>query len=259
LPVGYLTPTFVGMTPGPTKSFRRVLVVVLATTLAAGSLGCGLISQAKNFVDNAAALSDFADRLGKAQALTYTAEYKTTDGDTVTYVQQPPNSAYASKDGRFIFTSEAMYLCSTDKGVLTCQKSPNSQTQMDQSDATLVAGIGGPGFMTPELALAFLLAAAIVPGAKVSQSDKTIAGQSSKCATATGLEAAAEQGDTDVPKEFSVCVTESGVLASFSGESTTGEKHFIELTKYSTSADAAAFAPPAGAKIVDVTQIQPSS
>ena len=57
-------------------------------------------------------LSDFADRLGKAQNLTYTAEYTTPDGDTVTLVQQPPNTAFIAKDGRFIFTTEATFLCS---------------------------------------------------------------------------------------------------------------------------------------------------
>ena len=57
-----------------------------------------------------------------------------------------------------------------------------------------MAGVAGPGFVTPELALGLILAAALVPGAKVEQSEKTIAGQSSKCATATGLEAAAQAG-----------------------------------------------------------------
>lgn len=242
-----------------TTRITRAAIVALATTLAAGSLGCGLIGQAKNLVDNVSALSDFADRLGNAQTLTYTAEYTTEDGSTVTLVQQPPNTAYVAKDSRFIFTSEATFLCSTEQAILTCQKSPNSSSTMDAGDSGLAAGIGGPGFITPELALGLILAASIIPGASVSQSDKTIAGQSSKCATATGLEAAAEEGDTDVPKEFTVCVTDSGVLASFSGVSTSGEKKAIELKKYDESADAALFAPPPGAKIVDVTSLQPTS
>lgn len=240
------------------RNLSRVAVVALATTLAAGSLGCGLIDQAKNLVDNVAALSDFADRLGKAQTLTYTAEYTTMDGNTVTLVQQPPNTAFVGKDSRFIFTSEALFLCSTDQAVLTCQKSPNSSSTMGTSDSGLAAGIGGPGFITPELALGLILAASIIPGASVTQSDMTIAGQSSKCATATGLENAATPGETDIPKEFTACVTDSGILASFSGTSTTGEKTSIELKSYADTADATLFAPPPGAKIVDVTAIQPS-
>jgi hypothetical protein len=237
----------------------KVLVVALATALAAGTLGCGLVSQAKNIVDNAKTLSDFADKLGKTQTLTYTAEYKTEDGASVTLVQQPPNSAYIGKDSRFIFTKEALFLCSTEQAVLTCQKSPNNAAEMNTTDSGYAAGVGGPAFITPELALALILVAAVIPGAHVEQSSKTIAGQSSKCVTATGLEKVATPGETDVPKEFAVCITDAGILASFSGTSTTGEHKAIELTKYSGSADAAVFAPPAGAKVVDVTQIEPSS
>ena len=53
----------------------------------------------------------------------------------------------------------------------------------------------GPGFVTPELALGLIAAAALVPGAKVEQSERSIAGQDSLCATASGLEAAASPGD----------------------------------------------------------------
>jgi hypothetical protein len=252
LPADIATFTFVSMTP----RISHVLVVVAATTLAAATMGCGLLSQAKGLVDNAQVLSDFADRLGKAQNLTYTAEYATPDGDTVTLVQQPPNSAVIAKDSRFIFTSESTFLCSTEESVLSCQKSPHDGSTMGAGDTGLAAGIGGPGFVTPELALGLILAASLVPGAHVEQSSKTIAGQDSKCASATGLESAAQEGDTDVPKEFTVCVSDAGILSSFSATSTTGEHKAIELTKYSATADASLLAPPPGAKIVDVTQIQ---
>jgi hypothetical protein len=240
-----------------TPRIPRVVTVALAVALAAGSLGCGVLDQAKDFADNVSALSEFADRLGKAQTLTYTAEYATEDGSTVTLVQEPPNTAYLAKDSQFIFTSSAIYLCGTEANVMTCQKSPNNSSTMDTGDSGLAAGVGGPGFITPELALGLIIAASIVPGATVTQSDETIAGQDSKCATASGLENAAEEGDTEVPKEFKVCVTDAGILASFSATSSAGEEKAIELTKYSDTADPSAFEPPAGAKIVDVTQIQP--
>jgi hypothetical protein len=119
--------------------------------------------------------------------------------------------------------------------------------------------VAGPGFVTPELALGLVIAAAVVPGADVSKSEKTVAGQKSLCANVTGLDAAATPGDGDAPKDFSVCVTEVGILASFSGTSTSGETLSVELTGYSETADPSAFAPPAGAEIVDVTQLQPPS
>ena len=236
-----------------------MLVVSLATTLAAATLGCGLIGKAKDIVGTAQVLTDFSDRLGKAASLTYTAEYKVEGGDTVTLVQQPPNAAFLGKDGaRFIFTAESLIFCGAEKGTMTCQKSPNNAAQVGASDAGYVAGVAGPGFVTPEVALGLIAAAAFVPGATVSQSEKTIAGEKSLCANASNLEKAASPGDTKAPKDFSVCITEAGVLASFSGTTAEGEKASIDLTKYSTSVDTNAFAPPSGAKIVDVTQIEPT-
>ncbi len=234
-----------------------MLVATVAAILAAATLGCGLLDQAKELVSTAQVLSDFADRLGKAATLTYTAEYEVTGGEKVTLVQQPPNAAFLGKDGRFIFTTEFMYLCSTEKGEVTCQKSPNQNPDVSAGNTGFVAGAVGPGFVTPELALGLIAAAALVPGAKVEQSEKTIAGQDSLCATATGLEAAASPGDEDAPKDFSVCVTDAGILASFTGTSTEGVEAAITLTSYSATADASAFEPPSGAKIVNVTQLQP--
>jgi hypothetical protein len=240
-----------------TPRTSRVLVATLATVLGAASLGCGLIDQAKNLVDTAQVLSDFADRLGKSASLTYTADYRVKDGDTVTLVQQPPNSAFLGKTGSFIFTQEYMYVCGTEKGVTSCQRTPNQAKSVGGADAGVVAGVTGPGFVTPEIALGLIAAAAFVPGAKVETSERTIAGEKSLCANATNLDAAASPGDEDAPKDFAVCVTETGILASFSGTTTSGEKAEIELVKYSATADAKALAPPDGAKIVDVTTLEP--
>jgi hypothetical protein len=236
-----------------------VLVATLAISLAAATLGCGLIKQARNVAQTATVLSDFADRLGKAAKLTYTADYNVTGGDKVTLVQQPPNAAFIGKDGRFIFTSDFTYLCDTQDSVLTCQKSPSNSDSVDSTDSAFVAGIAGPGFVTPELALGLILAAALVPGATVAKSERTIAGQHSLCVKASGLEAAASPGDTEAPKDFEVCVTDAGVLSSFNGTLTTGQHAAIELSSFSLTADPSAFTPPADAKIVDVTQIQVGS
>lgn len=239
-----------------TSRTSRVLITSVAATLAAASLGCGVIDQARDIVGTAQVLSDFADRLGEAATLTYTAEYQVTGGEAVTLVQQPPNAAFIAGEGRLITTAEWLYFCSTEMDNLTCQKSANQAGDAGAADAGLVAGIAGPGFVTPELALGLVAAAAFVPEAKVDQSEKTIAGEESLCANVTGLDAAAEPGDVDAPKDFSVCVTDEGVLAAFSGTSTSGETISIELTSFSTSADPTAFEPPAGATIVDVTQIE---
>ncbi|GAA1864514.1 hypothetical protein [Asanoa iriomotensis] len=225
------------------RTTARVATVAAAVVLGGFTLGCGLV---QNAVDTAQTLGDFSDRLGKSAELTYTAEYKTDDG-TVTFVQQPPNSAVLSAGGRLIFTPQAMIMC--DKG--ECQRAPAAAGP----DANLVAAVGGAGFLTPELALGMVAAAAIVPGTDVSTSEREIAGQDSLCADVDGIEdpqAGAQPGDL---KSFSVCVTDAGLLSSFSGETHGGEQTAIELVSYSDKVDRAAFAPPRNAKVVDVTDL----
>ena len=244
-----------------TTRMSRALTGATALVLIAASLGCGLIQGAKNLVDTAGVLSNFADRLGKAATLTYTAEYKVSGQDakgkakeepTVKLVQQPPNAAFITDEGRFIFTSGFTYLCSTDKGTMTCQKTPNQSADVTAADAGLISGVAGPFFVTPEIALGLIAAAAFVPGAKVTQTDKTIGGQKSLCAEVTSLEnAGSTPGDKEALHDFSVCVTEEGVLASFSGSLQNGESAKVELVSFSADADKAAFAPPKGAKIVE--------
>lgn len=231
----------------PRRTTVRVATATAAVVLGGFTLGCGLV---QNAVDTAQTLGEFSDRLGKSAELTYTAEYKTDDA-TVTLVQQPPNSAILSANGRLIFTPKAMIMC--DKG--ECQKAPNTAAVAGPEDANLVAAVGGAGFLTPELALGLVAAAAIVPGTDVSTSERKVAGQDSLCADVDGIEdpqAGAQPGDM---KSFSVCVTDTGLLASFSGETHGGDKAVVEMVSYSDKVDPAAFAPPKGAKVVDVTDL----
>lgn len=233
----------------------RFVAIPAAVVLGIGSLGCGVIDTVRNVVDTAGTLSEFSDRLGKAASLTYTAEYRIegSDSDTVGYVQQPPNSATVKGDGRMIFTPEHMIFCGPASGRVTCQKAPNHAAAA--GDPTLVAGVAGPGFITPEVALGMVAIAALVPDADVETSERTIAGQKSLCADVTGIKDP-NAGPDEVAQDFSVCVTESGVLAAFNGTTDTGEKASLELVSYSDRVDGSAFAPPAGAEIVDVSVIQ---
>jgi hypothetical protein len=234
----------------------------------AGALGCTFGDQANNLLGAAGVLTDFADRLGKAGALTYSAEYRVTGADDrgtvteqppVTLVQQPPNAAFITESGRFILTREFVYVCDTDKDAVTCNKSPNRATGLRAADAGLIAGVAGPAFVTPEVALGLIVAAAFMPGAKVSQSERTIAGQESLCAEVTNLHPAGSApggteapGGPEAPRDFAVCVTDEGVLASFSGSLRSGQAASVELISFTAEADPAAFAPPDGAKIVEV-------
>ena len=97
----------------------------------------------------------------------------------------------------------------------------------------------------------------------MSTSNRTIAGQESLCADVTAIEdpdagANTGGGDDEVLEDFSVCVTEAGVLTAFDGRSNVGERIAIELVDYSDQASAKAFQPPAGAEVVDVSQLPTS-
>jgi hypothetical protein len=52
-----------------------------------------------------------------------------------------------------------------------------------------------------------------------------------------------------------VCVTEAGVLASFTGTLTSGEKAAIELVSFSGEADSTAFEAPEGAEVAGATSL----
>jgi hypothetical protein len=226
-------------------------LVALSTVVLFGA-GCGVINTVQNAVDTASALSEFADRLGKAAQLTYTAEYHIVGGEggTIILAQQPPSSALINGNNRLITTPESMIICDAGE----CQQAPNNASAAAGADASMVAGVAGPGFVTPELALGMVAAAAIVPSTDVNTSKKEIAGQASLCANVTGIKD--PQGSTDeLLQDFSVCVTDSGVLASFSGKLNTGEQGAIELVKFSETVDERLLAPPAGANLVDVSQL----
>ncbi|GII59539.1 hypothetical protein Pth03_79280 [Planotetraspora thailandica] len=242
--------SLLGTGSGRRATVRLASLGATAAVLGSFVVGCGVIGQVSNVVGSASTLSEFSDRLGKSSELTFTATYKSTDGGTVTLVQQPPKSVFIGPNGRYIFTPEQMLLCA-DK---TCTRAPS----VGDGDAGALATATGPGFVTPELALGFVAAAAVVPGAHVETAEKEIAGQKSLCAIATGLEAAASPGETDVPRDFSVCVTDAGVLASFTGTLTSGEKASIQLVKFTGEADPAAFEAPAGAEIVDTGSLPTS-
>jgi hypothetical protein len=235
----------------------RLVLVPAALLLGLATVGCGFV---QNAIDTANTLGEFSDRLGKASELTYTAGYKVTGGEPgsgpehVTLVQQPPNTAFIAGDGKLIITPELMTSCAK----LECQQAPNLAGKAGVTDSGVLSGVAGPGFVTPELALGLVAAAALVPNTDVSTSDRTFAGQKALCADVTGIQPPpSDEPPAETIQDFSVCVTESGVLASFSGTSNTGDQIAIELVSFTSKADAKAFEPPKGANVVDVTEIQP--
>ncbi len=229
----------------------RVLAIVTASVLAVASMGCGLLRSARNVTANAATLGELSDKLSKAEKLTFQAQYKLDDGSIVTVAQKPPNSASVSDKGRFIVTADAFYLCDKQDSGLVCQKSPRQSGDLSAGDAGLAASVAGAGFISGPMALVLLTAAVIIPTAKVSKSSATIAGQNSTCATVSNLESA-QQDETTKLSDFTVCVTDNGVLSRFTGHDSDGKKAGVEMVNYSSTVDDGVLGVPADATVNDV-------
>jgi hypothetical protein len=239
---------------------NKLITCAAAVVLVTGSLGCGAIRAAKNVGENLSTLSDLADKIEKAETLTYQAEYKLADGTKVTVAQQPPAAAAVGDKGIFLATPEAFYFCDKEQSPLTCSKTPNSDgSAYNTSAATLWGGVG-TGFVSAPFALVLLTASLLVPTAKVKKSETKISGQKSTCAEVSNLGAAQQdKNTTDGLDAFTVCVSDKGVLTRFSGTSTGGETKTVEMTSYRDKVDSKLLEVPAGAKIVEATVPDPST
>jgi outer membrane murein-binding lipoprotein Lpp len=242
------------------RAVRATVALLVAATLGVLLAGCGVISKVKDVAGNVQTLTEMADKLKDSSDLTYTAEYRTSDAKTVRLVQAPPRSAYLGPDGAYIASPDSTLLCQDGSGRPTCQKAP-PRGDVAITDAAMLSTVTGQGFVPPSLAIGLLAAAALYPEAKVEQTDDKIAGQSATCAKVTGLSTATPDstGDSKPPpvEDFTICITEDGILGSFEGTLQDGAKGRVTLMKYSATADPSAFNPPAGATIIEVGQLSP--
>jgi hypothetical protein len=250
LPGAAVTYSMSAMTP----RIRTVTYITAAALVIATTVGCGLIGAAKKVASNISTITDFSEKLQNGLKLTYRAEYTDSDGKKVTVEQQPPNSVYLDDTGPLIITADAIYACDNSSGTMTCTKSP--LTSQDDATAALAASsFGSGGFMAGEVGIVLLLAASVVPQAKISKSSKKIAGQSSDCVQVDNLQGT-ENGDTEL-KSFTMCITDKGVVSEFKGTDTSGKVAGTTMTKYSGSVDPSLFSPPSGAVINDLSNPTP--
>lgn len=235
-----------GMTPR-----IRVLTYLTAGALViATGVGCGLLSTAKKIAGNASIMANYSSKIQNGLKATYKAEYKdSSDNSNVIVQQQPPKSVYVTKTGPWIFDGNTSYACDNSNGSMVCQKTVYTDTVA--ADAALAGSdIGTGGFMVGELGVALVVASALDPSAKLTQSSETIAGQKSDCVAVSNLQGTGDTGGSDL-SAFKMCITGNGVVSEFSGTDTSGKVEGSQMTAYTTSIDASLFQPPPGAKIVD--------
>jgi hypothetical protein len=235
------------------RATRAVTSLAAAVAVGATGGGCGVIAKVKDVAGNVQTLTELADKLKDSTELTYTADYRTADGRSVRLVRQPPRSAYLGPDGAYITAPDATLLCRA----ATCQKAP-PHGDVAITDAPMLSTVTGKGFVPPSLAIGLLAAAALYPEATVRESTGKAAGKPTRCAAVTDLPSTPGGDATGGPlTNFTVCITDEGVLGSFQGTLQDGTGADVTLTGYSTHTDSMAFSPPPDAAIIPVSQLAP--
>lgn len=222
---------------------RRVLPGLAAAVLLLA--GCGDLDQAASAQGLAGGdlVSELAAQLSASTTLTYTAGYQLAGGGTasVSQAQDPPRSAYAYPGGRVLITEQAVTECRGGRRP-TC-----TLTAPPQAGATLpaavLAGAERTGMVAPTTVLSLLNAAALDPDVILEPRDTTIAGHHATCLDLSGL-------DDDRTRAFTTCVTNDGVLGSFTG-TLGGRPIDVAMTEFTSRVRGDAFQPPAGAAMVD--------
>lgn len=196
-------------------------------------------------------LNDLAARLDKAGDLTFTAEYRLADGGraVIAQSQRPRRAAYLHPGGRAVSTETQLATCRDAAGGTRCTLNPPPSSSTDPVLELLAltavpepgAGRGaapvGAGLVSPSTAVR-LLSAAVLDGATVTRYESTVAGEAATCFGVHG------------PDGFTACVTERGLLATFTGN-VGGSAVTFELTSFATSVSTETFALPPGATIDD--------
>ena len=208
----------------------------LALALLAGAAGCnGLDEASAAGLTRDDLITEMADQLAAGSALSYTATYQLTGGDTatVTRAQRPARAAYVYPGGRLIVTPTATFRCTGDEARPTCAE--------DAPDPAAPAALDGDPLVTPEAARTMLDAAALDGDVQTQPHDTTIAGRHATCLSLAGVAGTPASA-------FDLCVTNEGALASFAA-TIAGKRTDVVLTAYDDETPPDAFLLPARAEV----------
>ncbi|WP_067496210.1 hypothetical protein [Actinoplanes sp. TFC3] len=196
-------------------------------------------------------VADLAAQLAGASELTYEATYQLSGGatGTIAQVRQPAGTAYIYPQGKLLVTGEATTSCVTTTKPATCTLTAPA-TPTSPTPAAMYRDASASGLVAPAVVLTLLNRAVLDPEVDVKQRDTTIAGRHATCVTLGGLDGA----DTS---DFDTCITNEGVLGSFSGL-INGTRTDLAMTHYADRVKPATFMVPVTAKIDDRRAQTPS-
>jgi hypothetical protein len=226
-----------GVSCHPARRASAGLALLTAALL--GTAGCTGMEQASAAgASRDDLVSETVAQLSRGTRLTYTARYHLTDGGTatVTQAQHPARAAFDFPGGRLLELPGSTTRCEPAGRRLTC-------TRNDPAPAT-AAPLAGTTLVTPGAALAMLNTAALDSDVVSASHDTTIAGRHANCLSLAKV-------DGTPASEFALCVTNEGVLASFTA-TIDGRRIDQALTAYAETAEPAAFRMPATATVSDL-------
>ncbi|MFI5935583.1 hypothetical protein [Actinoplanes sp. NPDC051494] len=228
--------------------FSRLRRTAAAFLVLAALSGCSELDKASAAgINHNDLMTDMATQLADATDVTYEATYQLSGGATATIAHepQPARTAYVYQDGLTLVTADTVTECTTTAGPATCTMTTPAPTSPSPAAAILPsATVTAPGLVPTPTVQALLNRAALDPEAQIEQRDTTIAGRHATCVKLGGAE-----GTSD----FDTCITNEGILGSFSG--VVGQAPFdMTMTHYSDTIAEVTFTLPAGAKIIDHRQ-----
>jgi hypothetical protein len=219
----------------------RIALGILAVTMPLAA-GCG------DFDDPAAAqgvtrndlIAELAAQLSGSASLTYAATYQLAGGTTGTIAQAqgPRRTMYRYPSGAVLVTEYATTTCVRMSCTMTAPPAAAASPP-----AAVLSAAQRTGLVAPSTVSALLTAAALDTDMTVKQHDTTIASRHATCVDLAEVDNAAAH-------EFSACITNDGVLGSFTG-TLNGKTVDVAMTNYAEQVAGDAFDPPHGAKMID--------
>ena len=221
---------------------RRIAAAVLM--LCTATAGCSDLDEPSQGLTRNDLVADLAAQMSSAADLTYEASYQLSGGDTATIAQaqKPARSVYVYPGGRVTVTADATTECHTVSKTMTCTMTAPA-TPTSPPPAKVFEGAGATGMVTPTTVLALLNAAVLDTDVTVDQHDTTIAGRHATCIELLGVDEAAA-------RDFTTCITNEGVLGSFSGV-LNQTRVDVAMTHYTDQVEEEMFKLPKEAKLVD--------
>ena len=228
-----------------------------AVCAVAATAGCSSLPEAPPGIDRTQLVNDLAARLNHGGDRAYAADYQLRGGPvaTIAQAQNPLRLAFTYPGGQYQVTSDGTVECTakaagttgpadnmgnTPGGTMRCVRTapPSGAPRADS-----YGPVSSHGMIAPAVAVSLLSAAALDPSATVTQRDTTVGGQHATCVKVGGVHGA-------LTSAFEACVTDDGVLGSFTGQ--LGETAIdVVLVRYSDTPPENAFDLPAGAQIDD--------